>query len=183
MEIEFTLKPDDLKAMMWQQMRSRYNRVTVFFLLFGLFPAIFCLFQFGADDLIPVAFMAVMGLIPGTAWYLLGPRLAGLQVNYELKKGTIPKDLLGHLRIAIQPDAITTTTEQSATTFLWPAIERIEVTEDHAFFVTGPRRAFLLPAHAFPDKKDFLGFVETAKRYWGQGQPNGSWNGSGNDGN
>jgi hypothetical protein len=171
MEIEFSLGPDDLKAFFWHRFRPRLNRGALGLFLLRFLPAIVRLAKFGsgADNLSWVAVYAGLGLAPGTIHFLLRRKFIAWAVKRGLKNGTIPKDLLGTQRITISPETFTATTEQSATTFLWSGIQGIEVTEGHAFFYTGPAEGYLLPAHAFADKKDFVALVETAKRYWERG--------------
>jgi hypothetical protein len=57
-----------------------------------------------------------------------------------------------------------TTSEQVA--LRWTAIQRIEVTDQHAFFFTGPQTAYVLPRRAFSDAESFHQFLGKARSFF-----------------
>jgi hypothetical protein len=55
---------------------------------------------------------------------------------------------------------------QTETTVAWSAVQRIDITEQRAFFIVTPgNRALILPRRAFPDVVSFDHFVTTANAY------------------
>lgn len=73
--------------------------------------------------------------------------------------------MYGHRRLEISPTGIHVTSELFATTFRWPLIIQIEVTEQHAFLDTGGLGGVILPRNAFTHDAVFQAFIATVRRY------------------
>jgi hypothetical protein len=73
--------------------------------------------------------------------------------------------MYGHRRLEISPAGIHVTSELFETTFRWPLIVQIEVTEQHAFLDTGGMGGIILPRNAFTQDAVFQAFIATVRRY------------------
>ena len=111
-----------------------------------------------------------LGLLLALAFvlWLLHPRLAMSAIRRGIKQSVERGDLDKALRpqlLQITPERLTQSSDDALSTNLWPAIEKIDVTEDHAFFYLTPMAAIVLPKRCFSDEHAFHDFVETARGY------------------
>jgi membrane protein implicated in regulation of membrane protease activity len=75
---------------------------------------------------------------------------------------------LGRHRLTLTPERFVHTNDYSTESTLWSALERIAITNDHAFFYTTTLTAHILPRRAFADDRHFEEFTETARQYYDQ---------------
>jgi hypothetical protein len=68
--------------------------------------------------------------------------------------------------LTIGPDWISYCNPLEEHAHRWTEIEKIAVTDHHAFFFFGPRGTYVLPRRAFADADAFFNFVDTAQRYY-----------------
>jgi hypothetical protein len=67
--------------------------------------------------------------------------------------------------LAVRPEGLTVTTETTASLTAWEGVDRIVVTDTHAFFYLNKVAAHILPRRAFADESGFEKFVETVRTY------------------
>ncbi len=73
--------------------------------------------------------------------------------------------LLGPCIVTISLDGIAKKTEVSETRYKWSSIERIAVTDKHAFVYLNALTVFIMPKRAFGLPSEFAGFVSQAQQY------------------
>lgn len=72
------------------------------------------------------------------------------------------RGLLGHRRVTISSEGITESGEHGQTSTAWRAVERVSVTDEHAYIYTNALAAVIVPRRAFAGPSQFEEFVRLA---------------------
>ena len=78
------------------------------------------------------------------------------------------KSMLGHQKVSLNREGLTQTNPCGLTQTKWFGVERVVVTDDHAFIYLSAISASVIPKRAFPGDADFNRFVEQARRFLDQ---------------
>jgi hypothetical protein len=78
------------------------------------------------------------------------------------------RGLLDHHRVTISPENITDSNELGQTTRAWRGVEKVAVTDEHAFIYIHALAAVTVPRRAFASPLEFDEFVRAAKAYHGK---------------
>jgi hypothetical protein len=70
------------------------------------------------------------------------------------------------LSLEVRPEGLAVATETTASLTTWEGIDRIVVTDSHAFFYLNWTAAHILPRRAFADEREFEEFVDSARSYY-----------------
>ncbi len=70
---------------------------------------------------------------------------------------------LGPHRLTLTGDGFIDASPYVESRVRWEAVERVEITDEHAFVYIGSLRACVIPRRAFPDEATFYRFVETVR--------------------
>jgi hypothetical protein len=69
------------------------------------------------------------------------------------------------MSLEVRPEGLAVTTETTASLTIWEGIDRIVVSDAHAFFYHKNVATHILPRRVFADERDFEEFVESARSY------------------
>jgi hypothetical protein len=83
-------------------------------------------------------------------------------VKAMVKEGT-NRGLFSRHHITLTPAGIEEVSEQGSSATPWPVVERIVVTDKHAFIYINALAAVIIPRRAFADPAQFAAFVRTAQ--------------------
>jgi hypothetical protein len=184
MEISFKLAPEDGAAWVNHRLRSRPNGIpgVSFGLAAGIATALIVALmivrtagpqflpleirtRFGLDDPGNTFYFLVLGtlLILGGMLYLYWRPIAVQNIQQDIQKS----DFRHHAsrKTTLSPGGLTVSTAMAETTYRWECIRQIEVTKNHAFFVTNLNAVEILPRRVFATDDDFLQFVQTAEQF------------------
>ncbi len=173
-EVVYELDVNDLIAFsLYHHKKSpaiRRQRRTAFLLL----PAVL----FGMSSLLLVternaglSTIAFVGFAGGAVLFLLGPWLTRRRTAHILARIYAEgsnRALLGWRRLSIGPACVAMNSDLIESRMKWPAIEKIDATNEYLFIYFGSANAHIVPMRAFGDEAHFRSFVETARRYWKQ---------------
>ncbi len=95
-------------------------------------------------------------------FYLFGRTLSE---RFNLTRMRKNPQFFRRVTLAISEEALTSSDESSAVTYLWHAVVRIVENVDYAFFYVSEGTACILPRRAFADEREFETFVDTARHY------------------
>jgi hypothetical protein len=172
--IEFALDLEDYIAWNWhkisktphliRQRRIQWAAVPVLLLVLN----VLLVSQLRSGDiptmLIIGSFLPLMALVIAVVFPYRYRRAVRRNAEALYNQGT-NRAMYGHRRLEISPAGIHVTSELFESTFRWPLIIQIEVTEQHAFFDTGGLGGIILPRHAFTQDAIFQAFIATTRRY------------------
>jgi hypothetical protein len=88
----------------------------------------------------------------------------------RMLSGSKNRGVLGPCSLSIDPLAISTVGEFSESRYRWPAIERIEVADDHVLMFVSGMNCLVIPKLAFRDQAQLDSFVAAAQRYHREAQ-------------
>jgi hypothetical protein len=103
---------------------------------------------------------------------LLRPRILKRQLTRMLAEGK-NAGLYGQHRLIISPDGIREVLNVGEPMRRWKAVEKIGVTDDHAFFYITALSAFVLPRRGCSDELHFQQFVRSAQMWMAEAQASG----------
>jgi hypothetical protein len=175
MEIEYNLTPEDVIAFQQYTAEHRPGRQRPSMGSLWLLLALLALFTVlavtpgGLQGAQLIYFFTDLAILLLTlAFIMLQPRITKMviarSVRQVLRHGNNAR-VLESQRVAISPEGLTSTSSLSSGLVNWAALEKIVVTDDHAFFFTTTHSAQIVPKRAFPDGRTFHEFVETARSY------------------
>lgn len=72
------------------------------------------------------------------------------------------RGMLGRRRLTLKAEGLAEATEVSETTTSWSGVERVSVSEEHAFIYVSALAAITVPRRAFPSETEFNSFVRAA---------------------
>jgi hypothetical protein len=112
----------------------------------------------------PVAVgVPLLGLLLGVLFFLLLPLLIFKCLTAgALRRARIPATSMS---LEVRPEGLAVTTPTTASLTIWEGIDRIVVSDTHAFFYRSNVPTHILPRRVFADQRDFDEFVESARRY------------------
>ncbi|HEV3020827.1 MAG TPA: YcxB family protein [Pirellulales bacterium] len=174
-EVVYELELDDLIAFsmhhrktspaMRRQLRAAYLIV----------PAMFCvlagLVMVAVHDEGMRILLAIFLLATGAILFLLGPLLSRHRTARFLAKIYAEgsnRALLGWRRLSLGREGVAMSSELIESRMKWPAIEKIESSDQYAFIYIGSANALVVPLRAFASPAHFMVFVETARNHWRQ---------------
>ena len=168
MKVEYTLTPEDYAAAMHERVQTSpgkprwgpYGSMAAPFLaLLGLgvmlaaqgFPW-------------PVAVgVPLLGLLLGVLCFVVFPQLIfKRQMAGIFRRVRIP---VTSMSLEVRPEGLAVTTPTTASLTLWEGIDRIVVSDTHAFFYRSNVPTHILPRRVFAEERDFEEFVESARGY------------------
>jgi hypothetical protein len=174
MKVEYTLTPEDYAASIRNGLRNRpASSRWLHYLLMG---AVFLILLSQLAGFVArgaqVQVMAVAPLLLAALLFVFLPlvqRLVARRLMADaFRRGRIP---VTSLTLEVRPEGLAVTTETTASLTIWEGIDRIEVSDTHAFFYLKKAGAQILPRRAFADERDFQEFVESARRYHEAAKP------------
>jgi hypothetical protein len=164
-EVEFELTPDDFAAF------QRYHKergpklgrgYAIYFVLLVAVVGMYVVINY-FPNLSPYLAGGVVGIAVGffaaVASAIQLRSTAAKRVRKELAGGK------GWRRLLLTPDGVTQYAPQAAGTTYWHAVLSVGATRGHAFLYIKPHEAYVVPARAFHDDREFEDFVELARRY------------------
>src|SRR5262249_36026251 len=92
----------------------------------------------------------------------LRPLIVKLLLAGAFRRARIPATSIG---LEVRPEGLAGTTENTASLTLWEGIDRIVVSDTHAFFYLNNVSAHILPRRVFAGERDFEELVESARSY------------------
>ena len=113
------------------------------------------------------SFNLIFGFLMGLLFFVVYPYLTRRSVKRRIQKMLSEgenKTMLGHCRMTLLPEGISTKTEHSEGRIDWSAIIKIAESEKHVYLYTGSINAFVVPRTAFENdeaKQEFLDYVST----------------------
>jgi hypothetical protein len=127
-------------------------------------PSVESLFSRPAADGFPIVLLLHVGLC--VCWF-------GLVVVaiWQGSNPIVPKGHGKNITMAIAKEWLSYSNAMAQTKRRWEDIDKIAVTDDHAFFFTGSGNVCILPCRAFASTVEFLQFVNTARTYHAGGEP------------
>jgi hypothetical protein len=170
MEVEFSLVAEDIHALklfhrahlpggpadVWKRriILGLAFLGLIAFLLVRVFTT-----RFGNDwlDYMIISLLILVSISP-----FIGPWAELSLIRQQIKQN--PK-LVEKTRLSFTPQELTFSTISAVYKISWTAVERIPMTDNHAFIFTSKVDAWVVPRHAFADDSAFQHFVETARRY------------------
>lgn len=168
MEVEYSLTPEDLLALMRsrQRMNTRPASGWLWALLFGLLVVLYFLAD-AAPAFMPRGFLPGwgVGLFCGLALFLLFAVLARRSQNNVLKDAR-NQWLFATRRITLSPEEFSIASWFARFSYRWEAVSDIRVTPGHVFLFITSTDAAVVPRRAFRDQDHFKEFVALARRYW-----------------
>ncbi|HVC98489.1 MAG TPA: YcxB family protein [Pirellulales bacterium] len=168
-EVAYELAINDLVAFALDHQKKsptirRRRRVTCL-----LLPAV--LFAVGAlmllVDVIGGAFVSFVG----AATLLLVPSLqrrATARILAKVYAEGSNRAVLGWRRLSIGREGVVMISDLVESRIKWPAIEKIDTSNEHLFIYISSMSAHVVPIRAFASAMHFSAFVESARGYWRQ---------------
>jgi hypothetical protein len=176
MEVEFTNTVED--AIAFNQYHAdhppsahRVPRQTVLLglaALFGIISTLSILYATYSDDVLAAMTVPCFFLVLSLGFlslHVLRHQLIAIRVRRVFRQDHNAKYLEITQRLSVTPEALTQASELATGTYQWTAVEKIVVTDDHAFIYTTTWTAAILPKRAFANPEDFKSFVDIARRY------------------
>jgi hypothetical protein len=167
MEARFEIQLEDLKAFRKyaakNPSRAQWPGCMILFAIcfahFVVFPGAVLLY-FGTNAEVWLAFALI--LLGQTAiWVGFYVTLLYRAFNKPLRQGHDKNNTL-----TICTDWLRVANPLSESTHRWTDIDKIAVTENHAFFFIDADRAFVVPRRAFADAGKWFDFLHTARRFF-----------------
>ena len=172
MKVEYTLTPEDYGAAMHEYLQNSLPKprwapyvnmaASLLFLLLSSGSMLVALgFPWpvvaGVCLLNAVLFFVLLFLVPLifkrlTADFLRRARLPGMSMSMSMS-------------LEVRPEGLAVTTGTTASLTIWEGIDRIVVSDTHAFFYRNNLATHILPRRVFADERDFEEFVESARSY------------------
>ena len=170
-KVEYTLTPEDFAAAMHERVQKLFGkpRWTRYGSMAAVFPALLSLLSLGAMLVAqgfpwPVAAgITLLGLLLGVLCFVVFPQLIfKRQMAGIFRRARIPATSMS---LEVRPEGLAVTTRTTAYLTIWEGIDRIVVSDTHAFFYLNNVAAHILPRRVFADERDFEEFVESARSY------------------
>jgi hypothetical protein len=173
MEIEYSLTIEDAIAFHQHHMRNAPSRgrssVRLWLVCLPIIIGLLVLFglsdrqgKTGFDFGIGLALFIACSIWLGL---LFRRQLLALAVRRQMRKPE-QKLLLESRRLVLTPESVSAFGATSAGTTLWSAVQRIDVSRQHAFIYLPGNLAHVVPRRVFTSEADFEAFLETVRRYY-----------------
>src|SRR5262245_9222724 len=135
----------------------------------AIFPALLSLLSLGAVLVAQgfpwpvVAGSLLFAVLLGVLCFVLLPSLIFKRQTAALfRRARLP---VTSMSLEVRPEGLAFTTGTTASLTIWEGIDRIAVTDAHAFFYRNNAGTHILPRRVFADERDFEEFVESARGY------------------
>src|SRR5262245_55440460 len=158
-KVEYTLTPEDYAAAVHEHVQnslgqSRWGQ-------YGSLAALFLVFLSQGAMLvaqgIPWPLVAGVLLLGVLFFVLLPPLIFKRQTAAIFRRARLP---VTGMSLEVRPEGLAVTTGTTASLTSWEGIDRIVVSDTHAFFSRNNVATHILPRRAFADERDFEEFVE-----------------------
>jgi hypothetical protein len=167
-KVEYTLTPEDYGAAVYEHVQnsSPKPRWAQYRSMAAPFVALLSLGAMLVAQGFPwpaVAAVLLVGLLLGVLFFFLLPPL----IFKRLTVGFIRRTRLPGMSMSLEvrPEGLAVTTGTTASLTIWEGIDRIVVSDTHAFFYRNNLATHILPRRVFADERDFEEFVESARSY------------------
>ena len=164
MKVEYTLTPEDHIAAIHELVRSLYGNPR--WAQYRGWAAIFLLLLSQGAMLVAQGFpwLVVAGVLLLGVLFVLIPTLISKRHMADLSRRLrlIP---FRSMTLEVRPEGLALTTGTTASLTIWESIDRIAVSDAHAFFYLNNVATHILPRRAFADECDFKEFVGSARSY------------------
>src|SRR5262245_13002634 len=170
-KVEYTLTPEDYAAAVHERVQNSPGkpRWAQYGSMAAIFPALLSLLSLGAMLVAqgvpwPVAAgVPLLGLLLGVLCFvLLPPLIFRRSMAGIFRRARIPATSMS---LEVRPEGLAVTTGTTASLTIWEGIDRIVVSDTHAFFYRNNVAAHILPRRVFADERAFEEFVESARSY------------------
>jgi hypothetical protein len=170
-KVEYTLTPEDYAAAAHERVQElfRMPRWAEYRSMAVIFPALLSLAGLGAMLVAqgvpwPVAAgVSLLGLLLGVlCFFVLPPLIFKRQMAGIFRRVRIP---VTSMSLEVRPEGLAVTTGTTASMTIWEGIDRIVVSDTHAFFYRNDIATDILPRRVFAEERDFEEFVESARSY------------------
>jgi hypothetical protein len=170
-KVEYTLTPEDFVARMHEHVQNSLGkpRWAPYGRMAAILPALLSLLGLGAMLVAqgvpwPVAAgVALLGLLLGVLFFVLLPPLIFKRLTAgAFRRARLP---VTSMSLEVRPEGLAVTTATTASLTIWEGIDRIVVSDTHAFFYLNNVAAHILPRRVFADERGFEEFVESARSY------------------
>jgi hypothetical protein len=167
-KVEYTLSPEDYAAAVHECVQdalgkprwARYGSMAAPFL------ALLSLGVMLAAQGFPwpvAAGVPLLGLLLGVLFFVLLPPLIFKRLTAgALRRARIPATSVS---LEVRPEGLAVTTPTTASLTIWEGIDRIVVSDTHAFLYRNNVATHILPRRVFADERDFEDFVKSARSY------------------
>jgi hypothetical protein len=167
-KVEYTLTPEDYAAAMHERVQDALGKPR--WAQYGSMAAPFlALLSLGAMLVAqgfpwPVAAgVPLLGLLLGVLFFVLLPPLIFKRLTAgAFRRARIPATSMS---LEVRPEGLAVTTRTTASLTLWEGIDRIVVSDTHAFLYLHKAGAHILPRRVFADERDFEELVASARSY------------------
>ena len=170
-KVEYTLTPEDYAAAMHERVQQLFGkpRWAQYGSMAAIFPALLSLLSLGAMLVAqgipwPVAAgITLLGLLLGVLCFVVYPQLIFKRLTAgAFRRARLP---ITSMSLEVRPEGLAVTTGTTASLTIWKGIDRIVVSDTHAFFYRNDVATHILPRRVFADERDFEEFVESARSY------------------
>ena len=174
MEVHYTNFEQDLLALNEHVMRRSPTWRRPFLIRWFGMPLIYFVMGLGllaVSRLSEDAAMSIAGfmlILISPVWLVFYPWQYRVRVRrgvQRLLREGHNQGIYGHHRLVLTPTEVARYSRFGHAAIYWPAVERIEVGENHAFIFVSSMSAFIVPKRDFSSEQEFQSFVETARRY------------------
>jgi hypothetical protein len=167
-KVEYTLTPEDYAAAVHERVQNspgkprwaQYVSLGAIFLLLLGQGAVFL------AKGIPWPVVAAVSLLLAVLFFVLvrflRPLIFKLLMAGVFQRARIPAT---GMSLEVRPEGLALTTGTTASLTTWEGIDRIVVSDTHAFFYLNNVAVHILPRRVFADERDFEEFVESARSY------------------
>ena len=168
-KVEYTLTPEDYAAAVHERVQNSPGkpRWAQYGSMAAIFPALLSLLSLGAMLVArgfpwPVAAgVPLLGLLLGVlCFFVLPPLIFKRQMARIFRRARLPGTSMS---LEVRPEGLAVTTGTTASLTIWESIDRIAVSDAHAFFYLNNVATHILPRRVFADERDFELFVKSAR--------------------
>jgi hypothetical protein len=175
-KVEYTLTPEDYAAAMRERLQKSpgvprwapYGSMAAGFLSLLSLGAMLVAQGFPWPV---VAGLLLGALLLGVVFLVILPLLMFKRLTAGiLRRARIPATSMS---LEVRPEGLAVTTPTTASLTVWEGIDRLVVSDTHAFFYRNDVATHILPRRVFADERDFdefvasaRGYLEAAKRSW-----------------
>ena len=170
-KVEYSLTPEDYAAAMHECVQNSPGkpRWAQYGSMAAIFPALLSLLSLGAMLVArgfpwPVAAgVPLLGLLLGVLCFVVLPQLLfKRQMAGIFRRARLPAMSMS---LEVRSEGLAVTTGTTASLTIWEGIDRIVVSDTHAFFYRNNMATHILPRRVFAEERDFEEFVESARGY------------------
>jgi hypothetical protein len=168
MKVEYTLTPEDYAAVMHERIQNspgkpRWPRYlsSVSVIMVVLSQGAFLVVQ-GVPWPVVTGICLLLAVLLFAVYRFLGPAIFKVSMAGMFRRARTPGM---NISLEARPEGLAVTTGATASLTAWEGVDRIVVSDTHAFFYVNNFAAHILPRRAFADEGGFDEFVESARSY------------------